>query len=1089
MSDRVEVLITAKDNLSPVLAKAGASGTKMGDQLSRSSKTASAGLRDLGTSAKATDADLGRLEAEASKTGSSLDKAKAGATAFGAALGLLTSVAAKAGQASVQQAQQIRALDKAYGDGSQSMQDFAKHIQETTTFSDEQARQAEITASTLARNYGLTTEQIQGLITASADLAAVTGINLDDAVQRTSAAIRGEAESAEALGLTMNQAAIDHEGLTLTMSNQEAAAFRLKALMEQSAFATGAAGEAAATTSGKVRQIENAFQDAATGVGGFLGPVGQVAAELAPVAIALPVIGAGLGKIATPAAAAGKGLVAMAASSGGVGALGTAVTGLGAAAIVAAPAVIAVALAMHQAGEAAATSDAQTAEVDARVAQMGEAFQTTGDQILDFIRTYRGVDVGTVVGGQAVFLADAFEKSINLTDEQTASLSHLIDTANPTAEQVSAVTAAIFTFSEANANAAQTSLETARGMVQIATAASTASAAIALHNTQLGSANQTALETARSSVAIESGIASRAKAWNEEQAKIKVDQQAMLDLGNTMSTVARQTALETARSSVTISGSYRLQALAAMENAGAMEEAATAQRERQREAQRLAVELTNTYRDQLGVQTTMLQSIVALERASSGGGTKFNVDTSGVAELALGLTNAAVQMDLSVGVIVGGLDAIGQRSEGLAKTATDLVGAFGEWAQIDDLLAAGAVSMGTYNSAVAAGYAIQNDNVAVQQALGGVMAQQLPYLAQQEAAYAAQVAQLGELTPAQQRLALAYMDTGEQAKIQSAFALAASANMGELGANGKRAAEQMIASSTAADPFLKATLLDMGLINEGADGTISIDYGQASQAHSEITILTESIDALITTLGGIPPAHVGMDDQEFHAKNAGVLSALAVTSGTTAVPTIDGNPAPFDGKNAAVLGNLAITSGVVAVPTFDGNPAPFDGVNSGVLGSLAVTSGITATPGIDAIDNASGTIASVSGQLYDMDGRTATTYIDTVYRTSYVAAGGRSGYTPGYQHGGVVSDDDGIARIPAAQHGRMVMVGEAGRELVKLPGGSQVIPHTASEAMLSRGGGDAGGMVFNNYGSVQFVVPNANVARAIQQQLTGMGRV
>ncbi len=66
----------------------------------------------------------------------------------------------------------------------------------------------------------------------------------------------------------------------------------------------------------------------------------------------------------------------------------------------------------------------------------------------------------------------------------------------------------------------------------------------------------------------------------------------------------------------------------------------------------------------------------------------------------------------------------------------------------------------------------------------------------------------------------------------------------------------------------------------------------------------------------------------------------------------------------------------------------------------------------------------------------------------------------GYQHGGVVGDD----MIPAAQHGWMIQVGEAGKETVILPAGSQVMPHTASKG-IGRGlrGGGEGTAIVNNF--------------------------
>ncbi len=62
-------------------------------------------------------------------------------------------------------------------------------------------------------------------------------------------------------------------------------------------------------------------------------------------------------------------------------------------------------------------------------------------------------------------------------------------------------------------------------------------------------------------------------------------------------------------------------------------------------------------------------------------------------------------------------------------------------------------------------------------------------------------------------------------------------------------------------------------------------------------------------------------------------------------------------------------------------------------------------------------------------------------------------FVPGFAHGGIVGAASGGAR------GGMVMVGEQGRELVKLPYGSQVIPNGTTESMMGQGGGNSGGQV------------------------------
>jgi hypothetical protein len=307
MSERLEVVINAKDNLTPALRTAGASADQFGSKLDSAGKKASTGLRQVGTEAKQANTSLGGL--------------KANATAIGGAFGVLAAGAAKAGQSFQNQQRQVKGIQAAYGEAADEILQLAENIQQVTVYSNDAARESALYASSLAQNYGLSVEQIEKLLTASADLATVTGLDLYDAVQRTSGAIRGEGEAAERLGLNLSDSAVAAaaaaaglEGWSTTMTEAEKAQFRLNLLLEQSAYAQGAAAAAAETTAGKTRQLMNEFQDAGQAVGEFLGPIGEVAAQLAPMAVALPVMGAGLGKITTAAGSASGALLRLGAA-------------------------------------------------------------------------------------------------------------------------------------------------------------------------------------------------------------------------------------------------------------------------------------------------------------------------------------------------------------------------------------------------------------------------------------------------------------------------------------------------------------------------------------------------------------------------------------------------------------------------------------------------------------------------------------------------------------------------------------------------------------------------------------------------------
>lgn len=295
MSDTFGIKITGSNQSSPAFQQVTRDAEKMGTTVEQASQKSSRSLKDM----------------------------KESATAVGAGIGTLVGIAALSGRAFQSQEQQIRGLNRAYGESSDEIQKFSKELQDSTTYSDDAARQSAQVASTLTRSYGLTADQVQTLIARTADLASVnvtsTGAQFDltDAVSRTAGAIRGEGEAAEALGLTLSDSAVAAAaaargltGWTTTMTEAEKAQFRFTLLMEQSTYAQGAAAEAAATNAGKTKQLVNDLQDMTQGFGGALGPMGEVLSVMGSLALAAPLLGAGIGKIGTALAALGGGPVA-----------------------------------------------------------------------------------------------------------------------------------------------------------------------------------------------------------------------------------------------------------------------------------------------------------------------------------------------------------------------------------------------------------------------------------------------------------------------------------------------------------------------------------------------------------------------------------------------------------------------------------------------------------------------------------------------------------------------------------------------------------------------------------------------------------
>ncbi len=235
----------------------------------------------------------------------------------GIAIGGLVTATSYLGRAHQSESNQIKALERAYGDQADQLDDLAQSYQAMGIASDDSVRIAALGAQSLAKNYGLTADEITQLIERSADLSAVTfdqygnQLQLADVMQRVTGAIRGEGEAAEILGVAMSDsrlaslaAAEGLTGWTTTMTESEKAAFRLKVLLNDTTSAQGAAAEKADTLAGKTNALKLQLLDQASAVGGLLGPLGEMAAVLGDVALAAPLVGGALGKMAGSMSAA-----------------------------------------------------------------------------------------------------------------------------------------------------------------------------------------------------------------------------------------------------------------------------------------------------------------------------------------------------------------------------------------------------------------------------------------------------------------------------------------------------------------------------------------------------------------------------------------------------------------------------------------------------------------------------------------------------------------------------------------------------------------------------------------------------------------
>lgn len=279
MADVVSITITAKDGATKTFQAVGNAAQKMGEQVEGAGAKGAAGLEKTAAGAEKASSSFLKLDSSGSgairtigDAASAADRAGDSFIQMGSGLQTISTMMGDWSQSARDQQQTLTGLKSAFGDASDEMIKFADEMAKTTIFNDDDILAGERYFASLKNNYDLSTEQIQQLMQTTADLASASGVSFEDASSRVTAAIRGEGEAAEYLGLTMNQQSIDRNNLTLTMSNQEAAQFRLNALYQQAAAYEGNAQQVAQSRVGAYAAVTNQIEDLQQAVGGTIGP-------------------------------------------------------------------------------------------------------------------------------------------------------------------------------------------------------------------------------------------------------------------------------------------------------------------------------------------------------------------------------------------------------------------------------------------------------------------------------------------------------------------------------------------------------------------------------------------------------------------------------------------------------------------------------------------------------------------------------------------------------------------------------------------------------------------------------------------------
>ena len=236
--------------------------------------------------AEKTSAALRRVQQDAARTASTTEQMTASVLKWAGGLGLATTAASMLSHAVgaslevYKEAERVtRATAAAYGSNAQSFTRFSEALAASTGFTSQSILEAALSARTLSANYGLTIQQTQNLIRASADLATVRGIGVAAAFERVQSAIRGEAEASEYLGLTLNDTFIKNNALNGSVKNTfermtdaQKAQIRYGELLRQTAQFSGLAASGTNSLEGAQRKAAASSESLGKVMGSILAP-------------------------------------------------------------------------------------------------------------------------------------------------------------------------------------------------------------------------------------------------------------------------------------------------------------------------------------------------------------------------------------------------------------------------------------------------------------------------------------------------------------------------------------------------------------------------------------------------------------------------------------------------------------------------------------------------------------------------------------------------------------------------------------------------------------------------------------------------
>lgn len=292
---------------------------------------------------------------------------------------------------------------------------------------------------------------------------------------------------------------------------------------------------------------------------------------------------------------------------------------------------------------------------------------------------------------------------------------------------------------------------------------------------------------------------------------------------------------------------------------------------------------------------------------------------AGLVDWAQDINDASAALDQALRTFQQ-IDSLGQRSSSAESIATTLIGAPGELGELQDLwdrINAGTsdaiLSQEAYNQAIASGIAIQESNVRVQDDLNVVRAMQIPLLAEQQLAYERNIGALTQMTAQEQQHALMLQDSGIQAQIAQQYSLAYSASIGEIP---KSVVTEMIANTAQADPAMASILEQMGLIEIGAEGEITVNFPDADATIGAINRMTIAFLTFEAAARGVEPYDLAVNIYgEEEAKE--LFGLLDEHDGTTSTTTLQVKLEGPAGLGQSLGGSIKSLMGIEDTTTLD----------------------------------------------------------------------------------------------------------------------------------------------------------------------------